>query len=247
MECTKFMKYTKVFPGQLRHIIPRVCPTEGGVHEAKPDAQTTSVDWSQCEWAGVLLNFLILPLPCSLSFHLPESNPLLSFNTQVREVHLYTENHRRGMFLQINADGRVTGSDAQTPYSVLQLKSVKAGSVVIRGQSSSLFLCVDSGGHLRGQGLYTEADCSFRELLLADGYTRFLSSHHGIPVSLASRRSPDPHTVPFTRFLPLRNTMSLESMSENSPNTQKHFSIDAGDLLGIGRNAVVSPQLFTDD
>lgn len=34
---------------------------------------------------------------------------------------------------------------------VLQLKSVKPGHVVIRGPSSSLFLCSDSEGHLRGQ------------------------------------------------------------------------------------------------
>lgn len=83
------------------------------------------------------------------------------------------------MFLQINQDGRVSGSDARNAYSkylkfepepirmgdvrpgkptellrvpgVLQMKSVKPGHVVIRGQSSSLFLCADSGGHLRGQ------------------------------------------------------------------------------------------------
>ncbi|KAM6897485.1 fibroblast growth factor 21 [Xenentodon cancila] len=195
--------------------------------------------------------FLILPLRFSLSFYLPDSNPLLSFNNQVREVHLYTvlaaENHRRGMFLQINVDGRVTGSEAQTPYSLLQLKSVKAGYVVIKGQSSFLFLCVDSRGQLRGQRLYTEADCSFRELLLADGYTRFLSLHHGIPVSLASRHSPDPQAVPFTRFLPLTNTLNLESMSGNPPNNQKDFNMDSDDLLGIGRNAVVSPQLIMEE
>lgn len=34
---------------------------------------------------------------------------------------------------------------------VLELKSVKSGHVVVKGKSSSLFLCVDSGGHLRGQ------------------------------------------------------------------------------------------------
>lgn len=34
---------------------------------------------------------------------------------------------------------------------VLELKSVKAGHVVLKGKSSSLFLCVDSAGHLSGQ------------------------------------------------------------------------------------------------
>ncbi|XP_041819356.1 fibroblast growth factor 21 [Chelmon rostratus] len=189
---------------------------------------------------------LIIPLPFSLSFYLTDSNPLLSFDSQVREVHLYTDNHRRGMYLQMTLDGRVSGSDVQTPYSVLELKSVKPGHVAIKGQSSSLFLCVDSGGRLRGQRLYTEADCTFRELLLADGYTRFLSSHHGSPVSLASKHSPNRHTVPFTRFLPLRNTLAGESVSERPPNTQRSFNVDSDDLLGMGLNAVVSPQFSVD-
>lgn len=34
---------------------------------------------------------------------------------------------------------------------VLELKSVRNGHVVIRGKSSSLFLCMDSRGHLWGQ------------------------------------------------------------------------------------------------
>nr|XP_046233276.1 fibroblast growth factor 21 [Scatophagus argus] len=189
---------------------------------------------------------LIIPLPFALSFYLTDSNPLLSFNGQVREVHLYTDNHRRGMYLQMTLDGRVSGSDAQNPYSVLELKSVKPGHIIIKGQSSSLFLCVDSGGHLRGQRHYTEADCTFRELLLADGYTRFLSSHHGSPVSLASKHSPDRHSVPFTRFLPLRNTLAGESVSEQPPNSQRYFNMDSDDLLGMGLNTMVSPQFSLD-
>ncbi|XP_044034501.1 fibroblast growth factor 21 isoform X1 [Siniperca chuatsi] len=189
---------------------------------------------------------LIIPLPFSLSFYLTDSNPLLSFNNQVRERHLYTDNHRRGMYLQMTLDGRVSGSDAQTLYSVLELKSVKPGHIVIKGQSSSLFLCMDSGGHLRGQRQYTEADCTFRELLLADGYTRFLSSHHGFPVSLASKHSPDRHTVPFTRFLPLRNTLAGESVSEQPPNNQRYFNMDSDDLLGMALNVMVSPQFSAD-
>ncbi|XP_070708422.1 fibroblast growth factor 21 [Pempheris klunzingeri] len=187
-----------------------------------------------------------IPLPFSLSFYLADSNPLLSFNSQVRERHLYTDNHRRGMYLQMTQDGRVSGSDVQTLYSVLELKSVKSGYTVIRGQSSSMFLCMDSGGHLSGQRHYTEADCTFRELLLADGYTRFLSSHHGFPVSLASKHSPDRHTVPFTRFLPLRNTLVVESVSEQPPNNQRYFNVDSDDPLGMGLNAMVSPQFSMD-
>ncbi|XP_044034502.1 fibroblast growth factor 21 isoform X2 [Siniperca chuatsi] len=162
---------------------------------------------------------LIIPLPFSLSFYLTDSNPLLSFNNQVRERHLYTDNHRRGMYLQMTLDGRVSGSDAQTLY---------------------IYICCPF------QRQYTEADCTFRELLLADGYTRFLSSHHGFPVSLASKHSPDRHTVPFTRFLPLRNTLAGESVSEQPPNNQRYFNMDSDDLLGMALNVMVSPQFSAD-
>lgn len=159
---------------------------------------------------------------------------------------------------------------------VLELKSVKSGHVAIKGQSTSLFLCMDSEGHLTGQvqqakktlnvkrmpsflsltdsslciscpfqSHYSEADCTFRELLLADGYTRFLSSHHRSPVSLASKHSPDRHTVPFTRFLPLRNTLAGESVSEQ-PHNPRYFDVDSDDPLGMGLNDVVSPQLSVD-
>ncbi|XP_078793507.1 fibroblast growth factor 21 [Oryzias latipes] len=185
----------------------------------------------------------LLVFPLSFGFYIPDSNPLLHFNSQDREVHLYTENHRRGLYLQMNSDGRVTGNDAQTPYSVLQLKSVKPGHVVIKGLSSSLFLCVDSGGHLKGQGVYKEDDCSFRELLLADGYTRFLSSSYGIPLSLASRHSSDRPSIPFTRFLPLRNTLPSESLSEQPSDNQRFFNMDSDDLFGMALNPVISPHL----
>uniref|UniRef100_A0A3B3DRY0 Fibroblast growth factor n=1 Tax=Oryzias melastigma TaxID=30732 RepID=A0A3B3DRY0_ORYME len=183
-----------------------------------------------------------LIFPLCFGFYLPDSNPLLVFSNQVREVHLYTgtvQTHKTF----INSDGRVTGNDAQTPYSVLQLQSVKPGYVVIRGLSSSLFLCVDSGGHLQGQNVYTEADCSFRELLQADGYTRFLSSSYGIPLSLASRHSSDRPSVPFTRFLPLRNILPPESPPQQPSNNQRFLNVDSGDLFGMGLNAVVSPHL----
>uniref|UniRef100_A0A8C6M6F6 FGF n=1 Tax=Nothobranchius furzeri TaxID=105023 RepID=A0A8C6M6F6_NOTFU len=181
--------------------------------------------------------FLILPLPFSLSFYVPESNPLLSFNSQVREVHLFT-----GIWFL-----KPENLNVFLFPGVLQLKSVKPGHAVIKGQSSSLFLCMDSGGHLRGQVRHkemSEADCSFRELLLADGYTRFLNSHHGIPISLASRNSQDQHSVPFTRFLPLRNMLPVEGISEDPVNHQRGINVESDDLFGMGLNTVVSPQLL---
>ncbi|XP_072312525.1 fibroblast growth factor 21 [Eucyclogobius newberryi] len=193
------------------------------------------------QYALIALLLFIL-LPCIQSFYIPNSNPLLAFGNQVRETHLYTDNHRRGMYLQIMLDGQVSGSGSQTQYSVLQLKSVQTGEVVIIGCRSSLFLCVDSRGHLRGQSHYTEADCTFRELLLADGYTRFISSHYGLPVSLAPKHSQDLNALSFTRFLPLRNSLSEEATAETI-SRQQYVNLDSHDPLGM-ETAVVSPQIF---
>lgn len=96
------------------------------------------------------------------------------------------------------------------------------------------------------QRLYVEADCTFRELLLADGYTRFLSSHHGSPLSLAPKQSPGRHAVPFTRFLPLRNTLAGESASDQPPNNPRLFNVDSEDLLGMAHASVISPQFSVD-
>ncbi|XP_053197692.1 fibroblast growth factor 21 [Scomber japonicus] len=150
------------------------------------------------------------------------------------------------MYLQMTQDGRVSGSDAQTLYSVLELKSVRPGHVVIKGRSTSLFLCMDSGGQLRGQRQYEEADCTFRELLLADGYTRLLSSHYGFPVSLVSKHSPHRNSLPFTRFLPITNTLTRVSVSDQPPNNQKYFNMDSDDLLGMGLNSMSSPHFSMD-
>lgn len=87
-----------------------------------------------------------------------------------------------------------------------------------------------------------EADCTFRELLMADGYTRFLSSHHGSPLSLAPKQSPGRHAVPFTRFLPLRNTLAGERASDEQPDNPSLFDLDSEDLLGMALAKVISPQ-----
>ncbi|XP_034049377.1 fibroblast growth factor 21 [Thalassophryne amazonica] len=196
--------------------------------------------------AFFFLTFFLSSILFSFSFYITDSNPLLSFTSQVRETHLYTENHRRGLFLQMTPDGRVSGSTAQNRYSLLELKSVQLGQVAIKGQAAARFLCMDGAGRLRGQMHYAEADCAFRELLMADGYTRFLSSYHGRAVSLASKHSLDHHSLPFTRFLPLTNTLTAESMTQQPTNNQEYFNVDSGDPLGMGLNSLLSPQFSVD-
>ncbi|KAL4658306.1 fibroblast growth factor 21-like [Arapaima gigas] len=178
-----------------------------------------------------------LQLALSGPFHVPESPPL-HFHDQVRQRHLYTESRRRGLFLEITLDGLVRGSPVQTANSVLELRSVQAGHTVIQGVLSSLYLCVDSHGHLRGQRMYTEADCTFRELLLADGYTIFLSPHHGLPITLASKVSVQNSAPPFSHFLPVRNGVSLGGapevdMTESLIQQHRAVDLDSQDPLGM--------------
>lgn len=65
-------------------------------------------------------------------------------------------------------------------------------------------------------------------------------------MSLAPKRSPDQHTVPFTRFLPLRNTLAEETVSDPSSNRQGYFNMDSDDLLGMGLDVIISPQFSVD-
>ncbi len=63
---------------------------------------------------------LIISLPFSMSFYLTDSNPLLSFNSQVREVHLYTGIY--GIFF------------------LLQYENISEMLLLLNPLSSSLFL-----------------------------------------------------------------------------------------------------------
>lgn len=99
------------------------------------------------------------------------------------------------------------------------------------------------------QSHYTEADCTFRELLLADGYSRFFSSHHKLYVSLTSKGSTPQHGLPFHRFLPLRNILVSRSMTntaENQQQNQQQLDLDSDNPFGRGLTGVVSPQFSRD-
>ncbi|XP_051571250.1 fibroblast growth factor 21 isoform X2 [Myxocyprinus asiaticus] len=200
--------------------------------------------------------YILLVLFPSLHWcmYVPAQSVLVPFSTQVRERLLYTENRRQGLFLEMNADGSVKGSTEQNSNCVLELRSVKAGETVIRGVVTSLFLCVNNAGNLRGQ-YYIEEDCTFQELLLADGYSLFLSPHNGLPVSLLSKQSGKRHSTPFSRFLPILNTQFTVSAREED--SQMHevkqhiqdINLDSDDPLGMGHQShiqtVFSPSLHT--
>ncbi|XP_058243555.1 fibroblast growth factor 19-like [Hemibagrus wyckioides] len=162
---------------------------------------------------------LSLPLSNLHSFSpsIHDSSPVLAFNDQVRQRHLYVENKHNSLFVEILPNGTVSVTQGQTPYTLLELKAVKPGYTAIRGVMSSLYLCMNGAGHLFTLSVFLDADCSFSEMLQPDGYTHFLSAHHRLPVSLSLKGSPGKHTLTFSQFLPLRTHLSMEIQGYEEP------------------------------
>ncbi|KAL2101365.1 hypothetical protein ACEWY4_003126 [Coilia grayii] len=195
---------------------------------------------------------LLLPIllpSLSLCFYVPSSNVLSSFNDQVRQRHLYTESKKQAFFLEMRADGSVGGSPTMSQYTSLELRSIKAGHTVIKGLVSSRFLCVDQKGHFRGEHTYAESDCNLQEVLLADGYSLFLSPHDGLPLSLKRRSG---HT--FSKFLPLMGDLLHSGQTHEEPQEmlsagQHSANVNSDDPLGMAQSHshyVNSPSLDTD-
>ncbi|XP_062386887.1 fibroblast growth factor 21 [Sardina pilchardus] len=190
------------------------------------------------------LYLLLLP-SLSLCFYVQSSSVLSSFNDQVRQRHLYTESRSQALFLEMKPEGSVAGSPTMSQYTVLELRSIKAGHTVIKGLASLLFLCVNQKGQLRGERTYIASDCDLQEVLRADGYSIFLSPHNGLPLSLGKRNG---HTL--SKFLPLTSDLLVEGQKhqeEQTLSTGQHSThFDSDDPLGMVQshsNSVLSPSL----
>ncbi|XP_008843226.1 fibroblast growth factor 21 [Nannospalax galili] len=137
---------------------------------------------------------------------IPDSSPLLQFGGQVRQRHLYTDDHQNTeAHLEIRADGTVVGATHRSPESLLELKALKPGVIQILGVKASRFLCQRPDGTLYGSPHFDPEACSFRELLLEDGYNVYQSEAHGLLLRLPPRDSTnqDPVSWAPVRFLPL--------------------------------------------
>ncbi|XP_054444502.1 fibroblast growth factor 21 [Pteronotus mesoamericanus] len=153
-------------------------------------------------WALVLA----LLLGACWAHPIPDSSPLLQFGNQVRQRYLYTDDAQETeVHLEIRADGTVGGSAHQSPESLLELKALKPGVIQILGVKTSRFLCQRPDGTLYGSLHFDAVACSFRELLLEDGYNIYESEARGLPLRPPTRNSPswDVHHWGPARFLPL--------------------------------------------
>ncbi|XP_007956294.1 fibroblast growth factor 21 [Orycteropus afer afer] len=161
---------------------------------------------SGLEHPGRWVPVLAVLLGACRAHPIPDSSPLLQFGGQVRQRYLYTDDARATeAHLEIRGDGTVVGAAHRSPDSLLQLKALKPGIIQILGVRTSRFLCQGSDGMLYGSLHFDPAACSFRELLLEDGYNIYQSEAHGLPVRLPPHNSPmgDPASRGPARFLPL--------------------------------------------
>ncbi|KAF7238867.1 Fibroblast growth factor 21 [Varanus komodoensis] len=175
-------------------------------------ATTTPLRHKRCLLLLSSIIFWAALAPTVLAFPMQDSNPLYQYDGQVRLRHLYTADDQTHLYLQITADGTVSGSRYQNPFSLMEIKAVKMGIVVLKAKTTSLFLCMKPTGQLYSAISYREEACNFRETVLQDGYNVYFSESYNLPISLSSRRnlSPDQPLPPFSQFLPLVNRIPLE-------------------------------------
>ncbi|XP_068597983.1 fibroblast growth factor 19 isoform X2 [Brachionichthys hirsutus] len=133
----------------------------------------------------------------------------------VRLRHLYAA--RTGLHLLIRGDGQIHGSADQTLYSLLEIRPVDPGCVVIRGAATARFLCMGGDGSLYSSHTYSRDDCTFREQILPDGYNIYVSNRYGALLSLGNHRQRlqgrDRGVPALAQFLPRMSEPDLSSFS----------------------------------
>ncbi|XP_021077964.1 fibroblast growth factor 21 [Mus pahari] len=155
-------------------------------------------------WFRLLLAVFLLGV--YRAYPIPDSSPLLQFGGQVRQRYLYTDDDQdTEAHLEIREDGTVVGAAHRSPESLLELKALKPGVIQILGVKASRFLCQQPDGALYGSPHFDPEACSFRELLLEDGYNVYQSEARGLPLRLPQKDSPnqDPTSWGPVRFLPM--------------------------------------------
>ncbi|KAI4882754.1 hypothetical protein NFI96_030583 [Prochilodus magdalenae] len=149
----------------------------------------------------------------------------------VRLRHLYAARH--GLHLQIGKDGVIGGSYLQSSHSLMEIRPVDTGCVVIKGVASSRYLCMEANGKLYGSHIYVKEDCSFLEHILPNGYNIYISSAHGTLLSLGGGKNRPQSAL--AQFLPMVDTLSQEPKGYSS--REGHSPVDPEQDLHLGLRA----------
>ncbi|XP_075044593.1 fibroblast growth factor 19 [Mixophyes fleayi] len=141
-------------------------------------------------------------------------------------------------YLSIHDDGRVDGERHESSHSLLEIRAVAWGIVVIKGYHSSRYLCMGSEGTLYGSYNYSPEECSFKEELLEDGYNMYKSPKYGMAVSLSKdkqrQQSKGKGYPPLSHFLPMINRAPLIiSQSLEDEEKQNGQNVDSMDPYGL--------------
>ncbi|CAH2274028.1 fibroblast growth factor 7 [Pelobates cultripes] len=83
---------------------------------------------------------------------------------------------RTQWYLWIGKQGNVKGTqDANSSYSVMEIRTVSIGIVAIKGVHSEYFLAMNKSGKLYGKKSCNE-DCNFKELIQENRYNTYASA-----------------------------------------------------------------------
>ncbi|XP_004595741.1 fibroblast growth factor 22 [Ochotona princeps] len=127
----------------------------------------------------------------------PRSYPHLEGDVRWRR--LFSSTH---FFLRVDHQGRVQGTRwHHGQESVVEMRSVRVGVVVIKAVHSGFYVAMSPQGRLYGSRFYT-VDCRFRERIEENGYNTYASlrwRHHGRPMFLALDGRGAPRRGPRTR------------------------------------------------
>ncbi|KAM4593567.1 fibroblast growth factor 19 [Odontesthes bonariensis] len=165
----------------------------------------------------------------------------------VRLRHLYAA--KPGLHLLISEDGQIHGSADQTLHSLLEIRPVGPGRVVIRGVATTRFLCIEGDGRLYSSHTYNEEDCTFREQILADGYNTYISERHGALLSLGNHQQRlqglDRSVPGLAQFLPRISTLKQSLPGRDVPDqlsaAPTEETVDAIDSFGRLSQTIHSP------
>ncbi|XP_051919997.1 fibroblast growth factor 19 [Hippocampus zosterae] len=173
-----------------------------------------------------------------------------SWSEPVRFRHLYAA--RAGVHLMIHEDGRILSSADQSLHSLLEIRPVDPGCIVIRGIETAQFLCMHGDGKLYSSHVYSGDDCTFREQIMPDGYSIYISVRHGVLLSLGNHRrrlqGRDSGVPALAQFLPRISTVDQSSTPALQPlfhttqdASQTEKSLDMVESFGVLARIIHSP------
>ncbi|XP_032879889.1 fibroblast growth factor 5 isoform X2 [Amblyraja radiata] len=129
-----------------------------------------------------------------------------------------------GFHLQIQADGKVSGSHEANLFSILEIFAVSQGIVGIRGIFSNRFLAMSKKGKLHATTKFT-AECNFRERYQENSYNTYASATYKSENSSREwfKQSEKEKTFKITKKVPEKKTPPKPPKSPPAVSTSRKY------------------------